>query len=75
MICRRIKLREQVQWFERVTQLEAMFTFGQKRAQVCGRGCCGRWSVYPCAGLSGSSANAGRQVYRDTGHHRSGMPL
>jgi hypothetical protein len=33
MICRRIKLREQVQWFERVTQLEEMFTFGQKRAE------------------------------------------
>src|SRR3954452_10327714 len=34
MICRWIKLREQVQWFERVTQLEAMFTFGQRRAQL-----------------------------------------
>jgi hypothetical protein len=36
MICRRIKLREQVQWFERVTQLEEMFTFGQKRAELAG---------------------------------------
>jgi hypothetical protein len=36
MICRRIKLREQDQWFERVTQLEAKFTFGQKRAELAG---------------------------------------